>query len=78
MNDLIIYTTRDGRSQIKLGTVWLSQRGMAELLSVDNVGLNLKNTYQDGELIREATAEESSVVQIEGSPSAGRSRLESA
>ncbi|MDD2604895.1 MAG: RhuM family protein, partial [Desulfobacteraceae bacterium] len=43
-------------------------RGMAELfdVSVDNVGLHLKNIYQDGELIREATAEESSVVQIEG------------
>lgn len=73
MNDLIIYTTQDGRSQIKLRTdrrtVWLSQRGMAELfdVSVDNVGLHLKNIYQDGELIREATAEESSVVQIEGS-----------
>jgi hypothetical protein len=42
---------------------------MAELfdVSVDNVGLHLKNIYQDGELIREATAEESSVVQIEGS-----------
>ncbi|MDY6822341.1 MAG: virulence RhuM family protein [Thermodesulfobacteriota bacterium] len=73
MNDLIIYTTQDGRSQIKLRTdrrtVWLSQRGMAELfdVSVDNVGLHLKNIYKDGELIREATAEESSVVQIEGS-----------
>ncbi len=73
MNDLIIYTTQDGRSQIKLWTdrrtVWLSQREMAELfdVSVDNVGLHLKNIYQDGELIREATAEESSVVQIEGS-----------
>lgn len=73
MNDLILYTTEDGRSQIKLrtdrNTVWLSQREMAELfdVSVDNVGLHLKNIYQDGELILEATAEESSVVQIEGS-----------
>jgi len=73
MNDLILYTTEDGRSQIKLradrNTVWLSQRETAELfnVSVDNIGLHLKNIYQDGELIREATAEESSVVQIEGS-----------
>jgi hypothetical protein len=73
MNDLILYTTEDGRSQIKVRTdrrtVWLSQREMAELfdVSVDNIGLHLKNIYQDGELIREATAEESSVVQIEGS-----------
>ena len=41
---------------------------MADLfdVSVDSVGRHLKNIYQDGELIREATAEESSVVQIEG------------
>ncbi len=73
MNDLILYTTEDGRSRIKLradrNTVWLSQREMAELFDVsgDNIGLHLKNIYKDGELIREATAEESSVVQIEGS-----------
>lgn len=72
MNDLILYTTEDGRSQIKLRakdqTVWLSQREMAQLfdVSTDNVGLHLKNLYDDGELSREATTEESSVVQIEG------------
>ena len=72
MTDLILYTTEDGRSQIKLRakdqTVWLSQREMAQLfdVSTDNVGLHLKNLYEDGELSREATTEESSVVQIEG------------
>lgn len=72
MNELILYTTEDGHSQIKLRakdeTVWLSQREMAELfdVSTDNVGLHLKNIYEDGELSREATAEESSVVQTEG------------
>jgi hypothetical protein len=42
---------------------------MAQLfdVSTDNVGLHLKNIFEDGELSREATAEESSVVQIEGS-----------
>jgi hypothetical protein len=72
MNDLILYTTDDGKSQIKLcaksETVWLSQREMSELfdVSTDNVGLHLKNIYEDGELSREATTEESSVVQTEG------------
>ncbi len=72
MNDLILYTTEDGRSEIKLRakdqTVWLSQREMAQLfdVSTDNVGLHLKNLYEDGELVRAATTEESSVVQIEG------------
>ena len=72
MSDLILYTTEDGRSQIKLRakdqTVWLSQREMAQLfdVSTDNVGLHLKNIFEDGELNREATTEESSVVQLEG------------
>ena len=68
MSDLILYTTKDGRSQIKLRTkdqtVWLTQREMAQLfdVSTDNVGLHLKNLFADGELSREATTEESSVV----------------
>jgi hypothetical protein len=72
MSELILYTTEDGRSQIRLRakdqTVWLSQREMSELfdVSTDNVGLHLKNIYEDGELRREATTEESSVVQTEG------------
>ena len=72
MNDLILYTTEDGRSQIKLRakdqTVWLTQREMAQLfdVSTDNVGLHLKNIFADEELSREATTEDSSVVQIEG------------
>ena len=72
MNELILYTTEDGKSQIKLRTkdqtVWLTQREMAELfdVSTNNVGLHLKNFYEDGELSREATTEETSVVQTEG------------
>lgn len=73
MSDLILYTTENGRSQIKLRakeqTVWLTQRKMAQLfdVSTDNVGLHLKNLFADGELNREATTEESSVIQSEGS-----------
>ncbi len=69
---LILYTTEDGKSQIQLRakdrTVWLSQREMAQLFDVspDNVGLHLKNIYEDEELTRETTTEESSVVQTEG------------
>lgn len=72
MTQLILYTSEDGQSRVQLradrGTVWLSQRQMAELFDVspDNIGLHLKNIYADGELQRVATAEESSVVQIEG------------
>lgn len=72
MSDLILYTSEDGQSRIQLRadgqTVWLTQREMAELFAVstDNVGLHLKNIYGDEDLGREATTEESSVVQTEG------------
>jgi hypothetical protein len=67
MRDLILYTTDDGKSQIQLQeqdqTVWMSQREMGELfdVSLDNVGLHIKNSYEDGELSREAITEDSSV-----------------
>jgi len=73
VNHLILYTSEDGKSRIQLRadkqTVWLSQREMSDLFAVsaDNISLHLKNLYAEDELIREATAEESSVVQIEGS-----------
>ena len=56
MNDLILYTTEDGRSQIKLRaqeqTVWLTQLEMAELFDAtkQNISLHLKNIFEDGEL----------------------------
>lgn len=54
---------------IKDDTVWLTQRGMAKLFdcTTDNISLHLKNIYAEGELDEAATAEESSVVQTEGS-----------
>lgn len=36
---------------------------------MDNISLHLKNIYQSGELVEEATAEDFSVVQKEGSRS---------
>ena len=56
MNDLILYTTEDGRSQIKLraleNTVWLTQLEMADLFDAtkQNISLHLKNVFEDGEL----------------------------
>lgn len=57
MNDLILYTTEDGRSQIKLraqeDTVWLTQLEMAELFasSKQNIGQHLKSIFEEGELL---------------------------
>jgi hypothetical protein len=73
MTDLILYTTDDGRSQIKLRaqeqTVWLTQLEMAELFDAtkQNISLHLKNIFEDGELDPAATVKESLIVQIEGS-----------
>jgi hypothetical protein len=72
MTDLILYTTEDGRSQIKLRakdqTVWLTQREMAQLfdVSTDNVGLHLKNIIADKELDADSVTEESSVTAADG------------
>lgn len=59
---------------IKDETIWITQRGMAELFdcSTDNVSLHLKNIYQDGELQETTTAEDFSVVQTEGSRQVAR------
>ena len=59
---------------VKDETIWLTQKAMAELFdcSQDNIGLHLKNVYGCGELEKDRTAEEISVVQKEGSRSVKR------
>lgn len=49
-------------------SVWCTQKAMAQLFdcSSDNIGLHLKNIYEIGELLQEATTENFSVVQNEG------------
>lgn len=70
--EIVVFETPKGEAQVEVrldrGTVWLSQRQMAELFdtSTDNVGLHLKNVYDEGELDEESTTEDYSVVQIEG------------
>lgn len=65
MNDLILYTTEDGKSQIRLradlGSVWLTQLEMAELFDAtkQNISLHLKNIIEDGELDAQAVVKES-------------------
>ena len=65
MNDLILYTTDDGKSQIQLradlGTVWLTQLEMAELFDAtkQNISWHLKNIFEDGELDANSVVKES-------------------
>jgi len=50
------------------GDLWLTQKAMGQLYDCtsDNVGLHLKNIYNDNELDKQSTTEEFSVVQKEG------------
>ena len=72
MSELILYTTEDGRSQIKLRadqqTVWLTQLEMAELFDAtkQNISLHLKNVFQDGELDPAAVVKESLTTAADG------------
>ncbi len=54
--------------RFEVGDLWLTQKAMAKLYdcSSDNIGLHLKNIYNDLELERNSTTEEFSVVQKEG------------
>lgn len=71
--EFFIYNTAEGdvsvNAVVKDETIWLTQKAMAQLFdcSTDNISLHLKNIYQSGELVEEATAEDFSVVQKEGS-----------
>ena len=72
MNDLILYTTEDGRSQIKLRaqeqTAWLTQLEMAELFDAtkQNISLHLKNVFEDGELDESSVVKESLTTAADG------------
>jgi hypothetical protein len=59
---------------IREDNIWLTQKSMGVLFgcSADNVSLHLKHIYADGELVKEATAEEISVVAQEGQRSVKR------
>ena len=76
--DFLVFTKQNAEDTIQVRVhdenVWLSQKAMAQLFdcSVDNIALNLKNIFASGELDENATSEESSVVQQEGSRQVNR------
>jgi hypothetical protein len=77
-NQITVYQTADGKINIEVlyanENIWLPQKRMAELFgcSADNVSLHLKNIYKEKELDESATAEDFSVVQMEGSREVSR------
>ena len=70
--EMIVYEAEDGGARLEVRlhneSLWLSQSEMARLFqcTTDNISLHLKNIYEEGELIPEATTEEFSVVRHEG------------
>lgn len=77
-SEIIIYSTEDGKSRIQVrledGTVWLSQKLIAELfqVAVHTVNEHIKNIYAEGEVPDEATIRSFRIVQKEGSREVGR------
>ena len=59
---------------IKDDNIWLTQKAMGTLFdcSISNISLHLKNIYDEGELDKEATVEEISIVAQEGQRSVNR------
>lgn len=69
---VVIYKSKDGTIQLEVqlanDTLWLTQAQMAMLFgcSTDNIGLHLKNLYEEQEIEMLSTAEDFSVVRKEG------------
>ena len=72
MNDIILYTSEDGKSQINLRTdqhtVWLTQLEMADLFDAtkQNISLHLKNIFGDGELDSDSVVKKSLTTAADG------------
>ncbi|MFO0188651.1 MAG: virulence RhuM family protein, partial [Alphaproteobacteria bacterium] len=70
--ELILYSTEDGAATIGLravgGTVWLSQREIAELFDKDvrTVSEHIRNVFAEGECDSGATIRKFRIVQTEG------------
>lgn len=77
-SDLILYQAEDGKTKIEVRlqgeTVWLTLNQVAELFQVDKSGISrhLKNIYETGELMPDATVANFATVQQEGSRSVQR------
>jgi hypothetical protein len=71
--EVIVYRTEDG--QVKLDvrleneTVWLTQQMMADLFqtTIPNISMHVRNIFEEGELLPEATLKNFLTVRQEGS-----------
>jgi len=71
-NNFILYTTPEGEVKLNVllenETIWLSQKSMGIVFDTtpQNITIHLKNIFESGELVEEATCKEYLQVQIEG------------
>lgn len=71
-SQILLYQTEDGRQRIEVHleneTVWLSQKGMAELFqtTLQNVNIHLKNIFSEGEVSRDSVIKESLITASDG------------
>jgi len=72
-SQIIIYQTEDGQTKLDVrmdkGSVWLTQKMMAELFqtTIPNINLHLKNIFDEKELEENSTIKDFLIVQKEGS-----------
>lgn len=70
--EIIVYQTTDGRVKLDVRlqdeTVWLPQHLIAELFqtTVPNISMHIRNIYEEGELVPEATVKKFLTVRREG------------
>ncbi len=78
--EFILYQTEDGQTRIEVRleqeTVWLTQRGMAELFQTtpQNITQHIAAIFEEGELAELATCKDYLQVQIEGNREVQRTR----
>ena len=71
-DNVIIYVSKNGRVKVDVSInnddAWMSQDLMAKLYDTtkNNISMHLKNIFDDGELIKEATVKKILTVQKEG------------
>jgi hypothetical protein len=71
-NEFLLYAAPDGAVKVRVlfkdETVWLAQKGLAELFGVGVPAINkhLKNIFESGELEPTATISKMEIVQLEG------------
>jgi hypothetical protein len=77
-SEFLLYQTEDGLSRVQIrlhdGTVWLTQKQLAELylVSVPSISEHIRNIFSEGELAPEATVRKFRTVRTEGNRSISR------